>query len=75
MKAPRFMIEYANCQIKSFSDPKCNKQVNNGIKLEMIRRIDRAVRYFESGMITLDEAMYLLTLKAYENEDMSQYMI
>ena len=68
-KAPRFMIEYANFQIRCLEH---NKLMNDGIRNEIIRRIDRTVRMFERGFITVDEAMRLISLPD-SNEDMSQY--
>lgn len=54
------MIEYANHQIRVIE-----KSVKAGMDEkaanEFIRRIDRAVRLYENGMITIDETMKILT--------------
>ena len=68
-KPYRFMIEYANFQIKSLEN---NKLMNDGIRNEMIRRIDRAIFMFKRGMITVNETMRLLSMPE-NGEDMSEY--
>lgn len=70
IKAPRFMIEYANYQIKCLEN---NKLMNDGIRNELIKRIDHAVRMYQFGYIMIDEAMRLISLPD-TGEDMTEYM-
>ena len=69
MKAKRFMIEYANYQKKCLDA--CD-MMNTGIRNELKRRIDHAIRMFERGYITIDETMRLISLPD-TGEDMSAF--
>ena len=66
----RFMLEYAAYQKKSLDA--CD-MMNAGIREELKRRLDRAIRMYERGMITVDECMFLLSSRD-TGEDMSEYM-
>ena len=68
-KPYRFMIEYANYQIKCLES---NKEMNTGIRNELIRRIDRVIFDYKRGFITVDETMRLLSLPD-TGEDMSAF--
>ena len=68
-KPYRFMTEYATFQIKSLM---ANKLMNDGIRIETIRRLCHAMSLFERGMITVDETMRLLSMPD-TGEDMSKY--
>ena len=67
-KAPRFMIEYANYQLRQLES---NSAMNPGIKRELWRRIDQAVRQYERGYITVNECMRLLAGE--HGEDLGKY--
>ena len=69
MKAKRFMIEYANYQIKCLES---NKEMNESVRNELIRRIDRAIFNYERGFVTVDECMRLLSLPD-KGEDTSAF--
>ena len=69
MKAKRFMIEYANYQIKCLES---NKEMNADVRNELIRRIDRAIFNYERGFVTVDECMRLLSLPD-TGEDISAF--
>ena len=71
MKAKRFMIEYANYQIKCLE---ACKEMNTGIRNELIRRITHAIFMYERGYITVDETMRLLSLPD-TGEDMSAFCV
>ena len=65
------MLEYAAYQKKCLDA--CD-MMNAGIREELKRRIDRAIRMYERGMITVDECMFLLSSRD-NGEDMSEYII
>ena len=67
-KAPRFMIEYANFQLRKLES---NSAMNPGIKRELRRRIGQAVRQYERGYITVDECVRLLA--GDRGEDLGKY--
>lgn len=70
-KPYRFMIEYANYS-KRYLDGM--ELINDGIRVEMKRRIDRALSMYEQGFITVDETMRLIADPCSLGEDMAQYM-
>ena len=70
LKAKRFMIEYANYQIKKLED---DQEMNAGIKAELIRRIDRSIWMYTRGYITVDETMRIINSPAKYDEDLSEY--
>lgn len=54
MKAIRFIVGYANYRIDNISiDPVLDETTRN----TAIKRIDKAVRAYETGALTVDEAM------------------
>lgn len=54
MKAPRFMKEYANFQKRAYQ---ANEMMQERIRDSAIEAIEQAVKHYELGMITIDEAM------------------
>jgi len=54
MKPSRFITGYANYKFESISK---NDTLTADEKSEQFRRIDRAVRGYENGMLTVDEAI------------------
>lgn len=66
----RFMTEYANYTKKCLD---ACEMMNSGIRAELKRRIDHAIRMYEKGLITVDECMRLIARPG-DNEDMSEYM-
>jgi hypothetical protein len=69
MKAKRFIIEYANYKLDEIAN---NTYMNGGIQTELMRRIDRAVRMVERGMITIDECIRIINNPG-NGEDLSEY--
>ena len=70
-KPPRFMMEYFNYQLKCITG---NKDINAGIRLELIRRLEKTMVMFKRGYITIDETMRLLSMP--DNcENMEQFII
>jgi hypothetical protein len=69
MKAKRFIIEYANYKLDEIAN---NTDMNGGIQTELMRRIDRAVRMVERGMITIDECIRIINNPG-NGEDLSEY--
>lgn len=69
MKVERFIVEYANNRRARIEN---NELMNPGIKAEIIRRIDMAIKAREKQFITIDEAINLI--HGTDGEDMSQYM-
>lgn len=69
-KVPRFMREYANFQHGKLWD---DSSINEGIKYELIRRIEAAVFNYAFGSITVDEAMRIISTPD-NHEDMSEYI-
>lgn len=59
-KAPRFLIEYANYQIKEAENLEKAFPEKSRICHTAIRGCDRAVRSYELGYITIKEAMTLI---------------
>lgn len=55
MKAKRFIIEYANYKIDLF-----NKSGISDEAIEAIRKIDRAVRQLQQGLLTVDETIRII---------------
>lgn len=56
-KVPRFMKEYANFQKQSI----CNGElIKQDIKDKATENVDKALRIYERGLITVDEAMKLI---------------
>lgn len=70
MKTKRFIIEYANYKLDEIAN---NKDMNSGIKTELMRRIDRAVFNVTRGMITIDECMRIIGNPG-NGEDLSEYI-
>ena len=56
-KIPRFMKEYANFQKQSI----CNGElIKQEIKDKATENVDKALRTYERGLITINEAMKLI---------------
>lgn len=55
MKVKRFITEYANYKIDLL-----NKSGISDEAIEAIRRIDRAVRLHETGLLSVDETMRII---------------
>ena len=73
MTIPRFVYEYGSYKIKQITG---NKLMNAGIKLEILRRIHRAVEATKGGFLTVDECMKLLAADCCtDGENMEQYMV
>jgi len=71
MKAPRFMTEYANCIKRAILD---RKSVDDITKKLVVDRIDKTVRDYTRGMLSLVDAMdtigSALTAVQYYGEEM-----
>jgi len=55
MKAKRFIVEYANYKIDLL-----NKSGISDEAIEAIRKIDRAVRQHQQGLLTVDETIRII---------------
>ena len=72
MTVERYIREYANAKRKAYEN---NSLINSGIRAELLRRIDRALKMREKCFITADEAMKIIGNFTDKNEDFSQYAI
>lgn len=70
MKIERYIREYASAKRTALKN---NSLINNGIKKEMLRRIDGALVARERGYITADEAIKLIGNFVEREEDMSEF--
>ena len=69
----RFIDEYYNFKVRS---TKRNSMMNPGIKAEILRRMENAMKYVRNGMICVDEFMRVLSMDCCrEDEDMGQYAV
>ena len=69
----RFIDEYYNFKVRS---TKGNSMINPGIKAEILRRMENAMKNVRRGMICVDEFMRLLSFDCcQEDEDMGQYAV
>lgn len=67
----RFVKEYKNYQVKQIE---ANDLMNEGIKAEILSRIERGYKLYEQGYMTTDEIMQALSSRFMEDgEDMSRY--
>lgn len=55
MKAKKFIVEYANYKIDLL-----NKSGISDEAIEAIRKIDRAVRQYQQGVLTVDETIRII---------------
>lgn len=58
LKLPRFVKEFAGYQKKQIKE---NEYMDKETKQEIIRRIEKAVRLLEQGMITIEECMQIVS--------------
>lgn len=65
----RFIREYASAKRRALER---NELMNDGIKAELLRRVDMALRGRERGIITVDEAIKMIGGFTGE-EDMSRF--
>ena len=72
MIVARYIKEFASAQRKALQ---FNKLMNPGIKAELLRRIDNALKMRERGFITASEAIRLVGGFIESGEDMTEYMI
>ena len=72
MKVERYILEYASAKRKALEN---NSLMNQGIKKELLRRIDYAVKMRERGFIIADEAIQLIGNLVPKDEDFTEYMI
>lgn len=66
----RFIREYASAKRRALEH---NELMNAGIKAELLRRVDMALRGRERGIITADEAIKMIGGFADSGEDMSRF--
>lgn len=57
IKAPRFLIEYANYKIRQLKN---NELMYYDVREKEIEKIERAVNYFQRGFIVIDEAIRII---------------
>lgn len=57
IKAPRFLIEYANYKIRQLKN---NELMYYDVREEEIEKIERAVNLFQRGFIVIDEAIRII---------------
>ena len=72
MNAPRFLHEYANYKRREI---RANKQMNKGVKVEGIRRVNLWEKAVHRGICTVDEAMRLISHVFFDGEDLDKYML
>lgn len=69
----RFLKEYYNFTAKRIKE---DSFINPGIRAEIARRLDKIYNHARAGMITLDEAMRLISLHGMrEDENMEKYAL
>jgi len=51
---PRFVVEYANYKYRKLE---ANRLMDENAKAEILQKITRALRYLDTGIMTVDEAM------------------
>lgn len=71
MKVERYILEYASAKRKALEN---NSLMNTGVKKELLRRIDYAVKMRERGYIIADEAIQLIGNLVPKDEDFTEYM-
>lgn len=71
MKVERYILEYASAKRKALEN---NSLMNTGVKKELLRRIDYAVKMRERGYIIADEAIQLIGNLVPKEEDFTEYM-
>ena len=57
LKVPRFMREYVNYRKEEIK----NHVVNDELKACSIEQIDKAVKCYEKGLLTVEETMEMIT--------------
>ena len=70
MKTERFVLEYASAKKRALMK---NEFMDPGIRAELIRRIEYAMKCRARGLITADEAVCMIGGFTTKDEDMSKY--